>query len=138
MFSIPIGVLGARLLLLSLSTTFLYAETPVDRGKYLVENAAICGDCHTPNLNGKPDASKQLKGSTLGFQPIGEIPRWHKTVPDISSASPLFQRWGEDGFKKFLETGLNPRGGSADVPMPQYRFTPEDAAAIVQYLKTVK
>jgi hypothetical protein len=50
----------------------------------------------------------------------------------------LFQRWRDDGFKKVLETGLNPGGGTADPPMPQYRFTPEDAAAIVQYLKTVK
>jgi len=45
---------------------------------------------------------------------------------------------GDDGFKKFLETGLNPRGHAADPPMPQYRFSPEDAAAILQYLKTVK
>ena len=86
----------------------------------------------------KPDASKQLKGSTLGFQPIGEVPGWHKTAPDISSTSALFQRWGDEGFKKFLQTGLNPRGGSADPPMPQYRFSPEDADAIIQYLKTVK
>ncbi len=116
----------------------MHAETPVERGKYVVENAAMCGDCHTPMLNGKPDASKQLKGSTLGFQPIGEVPGWHKTAPDISSTSQLFMRWGDDGFKKFLETGLNPRGHAADPPMPQYRFSQEDAAAILQYLKTVK
>jgi hypothetical protein len=114
------------------------AETPIERGKYLVENVSVCGDCHTAKVDGKPDPSKPLKGSTLGFQPIGEIRGWHKTAPDIASASPLFQRWGDDGFKKFMETGKNPRGGSADPPMPQYRFTAEDADAIVQYLKTVK
>ena len=125
-------------LLVSAAAVFLHAETPLERGKYLVENAGMCGDCHTPMLNGKPDASKQLKGSTLGFQPIGEVPGWHKTSPDISSTSPLFMRWGDDGFKKFLQTGLNPRGHAADPPMPQYRFSAEDAAAILQYLKTVK
>lgn len=117
---------------------FLHAETPRERGKYLVEGTSLCGDCHTPMLNGKSDDSKKLKGSTLGFQPLGEIPGWHKTAPDISSTSALFQRWGDDGFKKFLETGLNPRGHAADPPMPQYRFSSEDAAAIIQYLKTVK
>jgi len=131
-------ILTLSLLVLPESAVILRAETPVERGKYLVENAALCGECHTPKLNGNPDASKSLKGSTLVFQPIGEIPSWHKTAPDISSTSRLFERWGDDGFKKFLETGHNPRGGSADPPMPQYRFTPEDAAAIVQYLKTVK
>jgi mono/diheme cytochrome c family protein len=138
MFSKRIRSVGVGLFSLALGAALLHGETPLERGKYLVENAAICSECHTPHLNGKPDASKQLKGSTLEFQPSGEIPHWHKTAPDISSTSALFQRWGDDGFKKFLETGLNPRGGSADPPMPQYRFTPEDASAIVQYLKTVK
>jgi mono/diheme cytochrome c family protein len=122
----------------ALSASLLLAETPVERGKYLVENVGMCADCHTPMLNGKPDTSKHLKGSTLGFQPIGELPGWHKTSPDISSTSPLFQRWGEDGLKKFLQTGMNPRGHGADPPMPQYRFSAADADAIVQYLKTVK
>jgi|SRR5579871_2615934 len=120
------------------AAALLFAETPEERGKYLVERAALCGDCHTPMVDGKPDASKLLKGATLAFQPIGEIPKWHKTAPDISSTSPLFQRWGDDGLKKFLEAGTNPRGGAADAPMPQYRFSAEDAAAIVAYLKTVK
>jgi mono/diheme cytochrome c family protein len=123
---------------MSAAAVFLHAETPLERGKYLIENAAMCGNCHTPMLDGKPDPSRQLKGSTLGFQSIGEVPGWHKTAPYISSTSQLFGRWGDDGFRKFLETGLNPRGHAADPPMPQYRFSSEDAAAILQYLKTVK
>lgn len=133
MFRVPSFVLFAIA-----SGVLLRAETPLERGKYLVENVGLCGDCHTPMVNGKPDASKQLQGSPLGFQPIGEIPGWHKTAPNISGTSPLFQRWGDDGFKKFLQTGLNPRGNPAGPPMPQYRFSAEDAAAIVQYLKTIK
>src|SRR5580704_8961386 len=109
-------------LLLFAAAMFVHAETPLERGKYLVESATMCGDCHTPMLNGKPDASKQLKGSKLGFQPIGEVPGWHRTAPDISSTSQLFQRGGDDGFRKFLETGLNPRGHAADRPMTQLRF----------------
>jgi mono/diheme cytochrome c family protein len=133
-----VRLLSVNLLVLTFTAVFLYAETPLERGKYLVENAALCGDCHTPMLDGKPDASKQLKGSTLAFQPIAEIPGWHKTTPDISSTSTLFQRWGDEGFVKYLQTGVTPRGGSSGVPMPQYRFTSEDAAAILQFLKTVK
>ena len=137
---VTIGSMKAVVLLTGflLPALFLSAQTPVERGKYLVENAGMCADCHTPMVNGKPDASKHLKGATIGFQPIGEVPGWHKTSPDISSTSPLFQRWGEDGLKKFLQTGLNPRGHGADPPMPQYRFSADDAAAIVAYLKTVK
>jgi mono/diheme cytochrome c family protein len=123
---------------LGLAAFSLRAETPLERGKYLVENVGMCGDCHTPMLNGKPDASKHLKGSTLNMQPITPVPGWHKTAPDLTSTSPLFERWKEEGLKKFLETGLNPRGNPADPPMPSYKFAAEDAEAVVRYLKSLK
>jgi hypothetical protein len=43
------------------------AETPVERGKYLVTIAG-CETCHTPGLLiGKPDAARTLAGSEVGF-----------------------------------------------------------------------
>jgi cytochrome c len=116
----------------------LLAETPLERGKYLVENVAMCADCHTPMVNGARDTAKHLKGSTLNMQPIQEVPGWHKTAPDITGTSPLFTRWKDDGLKKFLETGKNPGGKLADPPMPAYRFSAADADAVVQYLKSLK
>jgi len=35
----------------------------------------------------------------------------------------------------FFETGLTPAGKRARPPMPQYRFSPGDAVAVVAYLK---
>jgi hypothetical protein len=79
-----------------------------------------------------------LKGTTLDFQPIAEIKGWHKTTPDITSTSRLWDRWKEEGFVKFLETGANPRGNAADPPMPAYKLAPADAQAVVDYLKSLK
>ena len=43
------------------------AETPVERGKYLVTLSG-CNDCHTPGgLIGQPDAKRRLGGSDVGF-----------------------------------------------------------------------
>ena len=43
------------------------AETPVERGLYLVTITG-CNDCHTPGaLFGKPDKAKLLAGSDVGF-----------------------------------------------------------------------
>ncbi len=43
------------------------AETPVERGLYLVTITG-CDDCHTPGaLFGKPDKAKLLAGSDVGF-----------------------------------------------------------------------
>ncbi len=109
-----------------------------ERGKYLVEEVAKCGDCHTPMGPEGSDREKWLKGAVLSFGPIQPVKDWHKTAPDLTSSGRLSQRWGESGLTKFLETGLGPSGHTADPPMPAYKMKPEDAQDIVAYLKTLK
>jgi Cytochrome c len=113
-------------------------EAVVARGKYLVEEVARCQECHTSRTaTGEFDTTKWLKGGPLDIKPAGEIPKWHASAPDLTSASALFQRWGVDGLVKFLETAKNPRGGGADRPMPAYKLQHDDAVAIVAYLKSL-
>ena len=56
----------------SLAAVFLFAANAQDtkvngeaeRGKYIVENVAMCGHCHTPmNGAGQTDYSKRLQGA---------------------------------------------------------------------------
>jgi len=109
------------------------------RGKYLVEEVARCQECHTPKTaDGQFDQTRWLKGSTLKIQPIEEMKGWHKTSPDLTSTSRLWQRWGDSGLIKFLTTGLNPGGNPAGPPMPTYKMKQDDAEAIVEYLKSLK
>jgi hypothetical protein len=122
----------------ALAAAPLFAETPLERGKYLADKVAMCGDCHTPMVKGIPDSDKHLKGSTLNMQPIQDVPGWHKGAPDITGGSALFQRWKDAGMKKFLTTGLGPAGNPAGPPMPAYRFSPADADAVIEYLKSLK
>lgn len=115
------------------------AQDKVAAGKYLVEEVGKCQECHTPKLeNGELDKSKWMKGATLDFQPMNTVPRWHKTSPDITSKGRLWQRWTEDGMRKYLLTGLTPKGTPADPPMPAYKLKPEDADAVIEYLKSLK
>jgi mono/diheme cytochrome c family protein len=111
----------------------------VARGKYLVEEVAQCGNCHTSKTSeGALDKEKWLKGMTLDFEPMQPVKGWHKTSPDLTPGSRLWQRWGEAGLVKFLSTGLGPSGKPADPPMPMYKMTQEDAEAVVGYLKSLK
>ena len=111
----------------------------MERGKYPVEEVARCQECHTPKLpDGQFDKSKWLKGAALNVQPIEAIADWHKTSPDLTASSRLWQRWGDAGFVKFLTTSLAPNGRPAGAPMPMYKVTQEDAEAIVEYLKSLK
>jgi mono/diheme cytochrome c family protein len=115
-----------------------FAQTPVDRGKYLVEEVAKCQECHTPQTaEGALDKTKWLKGGPLAFAPMHDVAGWHKTAPDLTSTSNLFKRWEEKGLIGFLMTAKNPRGGKADPPMPDYHMNKEDAEAIVAYLKSL-
>ena len=109
-----------------------------EHGKYLVEQMAMCGDCHTPMGPTGPELDKSLKGSVLTFGPLQPMKQWHTTAPDITSSSKLFQKWGEAGLTKFLETGLGPSGHAAAPPMPPYKLKANDAEDIVAYLKTLK
>lgn len=119
--------------------SFAAEGDPAAYGKYLIEEVGKCQECHTPKLEtGEFDKSKWLQGATLDFQPTKEVKGWHKTAPDLTPKGRLWQRWGEQGIAKFLETGLGPSGHPADPPMPSYKLRPDDAAAIVAYLKTLK
>src|SRR5258708_6492124 len=111
----------------------------IDRGKYLVEEVAKCQMCHTPKLDsGEMDKSKWLKGAVLDFQPMKEVTGWHKTSPDLTPGSRLWSRWGEGAILKYLTTGLAVNGKPADPPMPAYKFSANDAEAVLEYLKSLK
>ena len=114
------------------------ADTPerkIARGKYLVEQVAMCIDCHTPRLQtGELDQNRWLAGSDLDFQPIRLMPMWAKRAPDIAGLT----RWGEDGAVKLLMTGLTPGGTPLRPPMPPYRMSKADAEAVVAYLRSLK
>jgi hypothetical protein len=117
----------------------ILAAGEVERGKYLVEEVAKCQDCHTPRgSDGQLDQTKWLKGAVLDFQPLQPMKEWHKTSPDLTPGSRLWQRWGEKGLTEFLKTGLGPSGHAADPPMPAYKLSSDDAGVIVQYLKSLK
>ena len=128
----------AAALVLAAGFSLLGQSSPAERGKYLVENVAMCGDCHTPMGPEGPDRRQWLKGGTLDFAPLHPVKDWHKTAPDLTPSGRLWQRWGEQKLQKFLETGLGPSGHRADPPMPTYKLKSEDAQAIVAYLKSLK
>ena|SRR5690349_15225205 len=126
-------------LVLTLFLLPLHAQPgSVERGKYLVEEVAKCGECHTPMGPDGLDRSRWMKGAVLNFQPIQPVKGWHKTAPDLTRSGRLWQKWGEAGLARFLVTGTGPSGNQAGPPMPTYKMKSEDAEAVVAYLKTLE
>jgi hypothetical protein len=106
----------------------------VERGRYLVEQVGMCGDCHSPhNEKGEPVREKILQGTLLPFKPVVSMPLWADKAPNIAG----LPGWDDKGAVKFLMTGVAYNDLPARPPMPQYRFNQEDASAIVAYLRSL-
>lgn len=107
-------------------------DTTVDRGRYLVEQVAMCGDCHTPHgPDGAPDKKQWLRGAIIDFTPKHEVPGWVPMAPRLAGLRP---GWDTAAMAKYLETGTKPDGSTSHPPMPAYRFHHEDAEAAAAYL----
>jgi mono/diheme cytochrome c family protein len=110
------------------------SSAKIARGKYLVENIGMCGDCHTPhNEKGEPVKEQWLKGTELPFKPSVPMPVWADKSVNIAG----LPGWEHDAAVKFLMTGIAYNGLPARPPMPQYRYSQQDAEAIVAYLKSL-
>ena len=103
------------------------------RGKYLVERAGMCQDCHTPRTEeGAFDKEKWMLGSALPFKPIAPMP-WMAVAPPIAGLPTL----SHEQAVHFLMTGERPGKPHVTPPMPEYRFDKADAEDIAAYLKSL-
>jgi mono/diheme cytochrome c family protein len=110
----------------------------VAHGKYLVQLAG-CTDCHTPgHLLGKPDKSRFLAGSDVGFEVPGlGIFAGPNLTPDNDTG---LGNWTKDEITSAIQTGARPDGRILASVMPWRAYaglTKSDAAAIVEYLKSL-
>jgi hypothetical protein len=162
-----ISVLSALILIM---LSFNHAQSQgnlAQRGKYLVENVAACGSCHTPRAGAEPDMSMHLAGhpanapypkytfpnmmqqgifmitstSLTAFSaPFGTVFAANLT-PDKETG---LGEWTEKMFIDAIRTGFHMGvAGNRKIlpPMPTKNYanmTDDDLKAIWAYLKTVK
>jgi mono/diheme cytochrome c family protein len=106
----------------------------VARGKYLVEDVAMCGQCHTPrDSHGNFDQSRRFQGAPIPWVPVKTDPNWPINAPRIGGNPPA----PDADMIKLLTTGIWTNGGRLRFPMPQFRMERSDAEAVVAYLKSV-
>ncbi|MEM1205125.1 MAG: hypothetical protein AAGN66_17980 [Acidobacteriota bacterium] len=111
------------------------ADPQVERGRYLVENVGMCGQCHSPrNAAGDLLKSQWLHGAPVPVTaPRGYRERWAYKAPRIAG---LPQHTDEE-FVTLLTTGINRDGRKTLAPMPSYRMKEGDALAIAAYLRSL-
>ncbi len=122
----------------------VWAETPpspaasadprVEHGRYLVHQAGLCIDCHSPrNEKGEFVESRHLTGAPIAFNPTVPMP-WMPMAPNLAG---LPAGYRIEDLIRFLMTGTRPNGSPTLPPMPPYRFNRQDAEAIAVYLQSL-
>jgi len=109
------------------------ADDKVARGRYIVEDVAMCGRCHSPvDMHGNRDRTHWLMGGAVGIAPTVATEAWASMAPRIGGSPP-----GTDAqFVQLLMTGVSRNGNHLRQPMPQFRMTQGDAEAVLAYLKS--
>ena len=105
----------------------------VNRGAYLVQALAHCGECHTPrNFLGGPKSSRFLAG---GKGPDG------KAVANLTPTE--LKKQSDKDLKDLLTTGMTPDGDVLAEAMGEVvtntisKLTPADLDALIAYLRTL-
>ena len=107
----------------------------VARGKYIVENVAMCPQCHTPReSNGALDLTRPLDGAPEFFQPPHADSNWPLKAPRIGGNPPA----SDQDMVRLLTTGIWTDGKPLRLPMMPFRMSEADAKAVVAYLKSVR
>ena len=107
----------------------------VARGEYLVNNVAMCVQCHTPrDERGELERSKLLQVAPVPVVSPYPNDQWAFTAPRIAGLAP----WTEEQIVTLLTTGARPTGERPKPPMPPFRMTRDDAEAVVAYLKSLR
>jgi len=114
------------------------AETPRERGAYLVRGPMACGNCHTPKgPDGVALADRELAGGLV----LDEKP-FRAVVPNITpDRATGIGAWTDQQIIDALRNEKRPDGSLIGPPMPTlfYRgLSDSDARAVVAYLRSVK
>ena len=116
------------------AATAAQAETPVERGEYLVRGIAGCGNCHTPM---GPDGF--VMEQELGGRLVEDVEPFTAYAPNITPGGRVAE-WSDAELARAIREGIRPDGSIIGPPMPftMYRgLGDDDLNAMVAFLRTL-
>jgi mono/diheme cytochrome c family protein len=109
-------------------------ESDMTRGKYLVEEVAKCGECHTPrDARNQLDSARWLQGAPNWITSVKSDPQWADRAPTLAG----FPGYSDKDGLDILEKGIGANGEAIRPPMHIYHLKHEDAVAIIAYLRSL-
>ena len=111
------------------------AQSPLERGAYLVDAVMGCDGCHTPRPKGNFDMARRFSGGSQ----VWDTPEYLVRGSNISSDPETgIGTWSVDDIKRLMTEGKRPNGVPVahQMPYPFYKIlTPRDLDAVAVYVK---
>ena len=103
------------------------------RGRYLVEHVAMCVECHsTRDAAGRIIPGREYMGGNIPFSPP-----WPNDWASVAPRNAGLLGYTDEQAMRLLTAGAIGREGvRLRPPMPRFQMTPEDAAAVIAYLRS--
>lgn len=110
------------------------ARGNVEHGRYLVEQVVMCVECHSSrDENGNIIPTTRFYGGPVLFRPPWRSD-WASAAPRIAG----LQGYTDEQAIRLLTQGAIKRDGTPlRRPMPPFRMTPQDAADVIAYIRTL-
>lgn len=104
----------------------------IEHGRYLAEHVAMCIECHSGrDANGNILPDQEFEGGPIPFRPpegwATRVPR-NKGLPGYTD---------EQALRLLTEGAIGRDGRQLQPPMPRFRMTPQDAADVIAFLRSL-
>lgn len=107
----------------------------IEHGRYLVENVAMCVECHSGRDDeGNIIPREQYTGGAIPFRPPWPND-WAIRAPRNKGLPGYTQ---EQAVRLLTQGSIGRTGSQLRPPMPRFRMTPQDAADVIAYLKSLE
>jgi mono/diheme cytochrome c family protein len=105
----------------------------VEHGRYLAEHVAMCVECHSErDLKGNIIESEKYLGGNIPLVPAS--PEWATRVPR-NRGLPGYT--DEMAIRLLTQGAIGRDGRQLKPPMPRFRMTPQDAADVIAFLRSL-
>lgn len=105
-----------------------------ERGRYIAEHVAMCIECHSE----RDDHGNIIDGRQFMGGRIPPGPPWARDWADRAPRNAGLPGYDDAAALRLLTEGAIGRGGAQlRPPMPRFRMTPEDAADVIAFMRSI-
>ena len=129
-------MLRLALVVFALAANAAFAQSPVERGSYLVNAVMACDGCHTPRGPGGFLTDKRFSGGSQTWDEPAYTVKGSNITSDRETG---IGAWSEADLKRSLVEGVRPNGVplAPQMPFAFYRIlTPRDLDALAAYIRS--